>query len=194
LIALSRTLGSARARIQRAGDFPWLLAAVLIFAAQQVAIRRIPTDGAAGLFRRSLFLVTTLLLVAFALHFRRYLGAWLIALGILLNLAPIVAHGGLMPVSYTVVHDSGAFPEITEAQIGHQLGNGKDILLRTEDIHFEPLSDRYPASVPLYGTNIYSLGDFVLFAGAGLVVLQALAVAASEPIRAERERRRARIA
>ena len=150
-----------------------------------------PTDGTPGLFRRSLFLVTTLLLVALALHFRRYLGAWLIAAGIVLNLAPIIAHGGLMPVSYTVVHDSGAFPEITEAQIGHQLGNGKDILLRTDDIHFEPLSDRYTATVPLYGTNIYSVGDFVLFAGAGLVVLQALVVAASDPIRTHFRRRRA---
>ncbi|MEO9256457.1 MAG: DUF5317 family protein [Tepidiformaceae bacterium] len=191
MTALAHTLGSARARIERAGDFPWLLAAIILFAAQQVAIRRMPTDGTPGLFRRSLFLVTTLLLVALALHFRRYLGAWLIAAGIVLNLAPIIAHGGLMPVSYTVVHDSGAFPEITEAQIGHQLGNGKDILLRTDDIHFEPLSDRYTATVPLYGTNIYSLGDFVLFAGAGLVVLQALVVAASDPIRTHFRRRRA---
>jgi hypothetical protein len=186
--AIAQTIGSARARIQRAGDVPWLLAAIVMFASQQAAIRRIATDGAAGSFRRSLFLVTTLLLVALALHFRRYFGAWLIAAGILLNLAPIVAHGGLMPVSYSVVHESGAFPEITEADIGHQLGNGKDILLPKGQIHFEALSDRYTVAVPAYGTNIYSLGDFVLFAGAGLVVIQALAFAAYEPIRAQRAR------
>ncbi|HNO66614.1 MAG TPA: hypothetical protein PKK39_09730, partial [Tepidiformaceae bacterium] len=38
--------------------------------------------------------------------------------------------------------------------------------------HFFALSDRYVVDLPVYGTNIYSLGDFVLFAGLGLVVIQ----------------------
>lgn len=184
--SVTSKLRGARARIRRAGDLPWLLAAIGLMATQQVAIRRIATDGAAGQLRRSLFLLTTLVLVALALRFRRYFGAWVIAGGIVLNLVPILAHGGLMPVSYAVVHDSGAFPEITEAQIGHQLGNGKDILLNDADIHFAWLSDRYTVTAPVYGTNIYSLGDFVLFAGIALVVLQAGADLLLPPIRSRR--------
>jgi hypothetical protein len=47
------------------------------------------------------------------------------------------------------------------------------VLLAKGDIRFEPLSDRYVLTLPGYGTNIYSLGDFVLFAGVGLVGLHA---------------------
>ncbi len=52
--------------------------------------------------------------------------------------------------------------------------NGKDILLRRADIHFYALSDRYTVDAPFYGKNIYSLGDFVLFAGGALVIAQAV--------------------
>lgn len=110
-----------------------------------------------------------------ALRYRRYFGAWLIAAGIGLNLIPMVAHGGLMPVSYEVVHKSGAFPEITLADVGHQLSNGKDIVLNSGDITLPWLADRYVLSLPGYGTNIYSLGDFVLFGGIALVVIQLIA-------------------
>ncbi len=53
------------------------------------------------------------------------------------------------------------------------LHNGKDILLWRDDIHFYQLSDKYTVDAPLYGVNIYSLGDFVLFAGGTLVAIQA---------------------
>lgn len=151
----------------------WLLAAVAILAVQQAAISYLGRAGVEAFARRSIFFVTTPVLIGIALLFRRYLGAWLIALGILLNFLPIVAHGGLMPVAYTVVRDSGAFPEITQAEIGQQLHNGKDILLWRDDIHFYQLSDKYTVDAPLYGVNIYSLGDFVLFAGGTLVAIQA---------------------
>ena len=164
----------SRARKRPAYLISFALAVALLLV-QQIAIRRIGVDGAAGGVRRTLFLITTFVLMGLALHYRRYVGAWLIAAGIGMNLIPVTAHGGLMPVSYAIVRDSGYFPEITQADIGHQLGNGKDILLREGDIHFFLLSDRYAVSIPLYGGNIYSLGDFVLFAGVGLVVVQAAA-------------------
>lgn len=155
-------------------ELAWLAVAVAILAAQQAAISYLGRTGFESVARRSIFFVTTPILIAVALMFRRYYGAWLIAAGISLNFLPILAHGGLMPVSYTIVRDSGAFPETTEAQIGEQLHNGKDILLRRDDIHFYPLSDKYTVDAPLYGVNIYSLGDFVLFAGGLLVAAQAL--------------------
>lgn len=186
LDASEATSAAARGRLGGTSQLPWFGCALALLLIQQVAIRRIGTIGSAGGLRRSLFLVTTIALMALALRYRRFLGAWLIAAGIGLNLLPMLAHGGLMPVSYRVVHDSGAFPEITEAAIGQQLGNGKDILLRDGDIQLAALSDRYALSVPLYGSNIYSLGDLVLFAGVAAVAAQAAAGAAPPAFRRRR--------
>ena len=171
-----------RARGDLARELPWLLIALVLFAIQQLAIRRLGVSGFQSDVRRGLFLFIALAFVGLALHYRRFLGAWVMAAGIGLNLLPIVAHGGLMPVSYETVHDSGAFPAITRADIGKQLGNGKDILLNARDVHFSLLADRFVVTVPLYGTNIYSLGDFVLFGGAACVVVQ-MAASAARPAR-----------
>jgi hypothetical protein len=160
------------------GESAWLILAIALFALQQIAIRTFPLDGAPGFARRAIFLVTTAALMLIALRYRRYLGAWLIAAGIGLNLLPMIAHGGLMPVSYNVVHESKAFPEITRADVGHQLSNGKDIVLESDDIQLSWLADRYIVTLPGYGTNIYSLGDFVLFAGVAVVILQLVVVGA----------------
>lgn len=158
--------------LKRVGDSWFLAAAAVMFLGQQIAIRLVPTDGVAGGVRRVVFFVTTALLVVLALHFRRFVGAWLVAAGIVLNLIPMAAHGGSMPIAYDILADSGAF-DVTPEDIGEQSSAGKDIVLEREDIHFFPLSDRYVVDLPGYGTNIYSLGDFVLFGGLGLIVLQA---------------------
>lgn len=148
--------------------------AVGLFVGQQAAIRRLDLTGGEALVRRVIFFVATAVLVGVALHFRRFAGAWLIAAGIALNFVPMAAHGGLMPISYEVVRDSGAFPSITRSDIGRQIANSKDIVLERDDIHFYALSDRFVRTVPLYGTNIYSPGDFVIVAGVGLAAAQAL--------------------
>lgn len=152
----------------------WLAAGLALFALQQFAIRRLGVHGSAAELRRAIFAATTVALIAVLWHYRRYVGAWVIAAGIGMNLVAALPHGGLMPVSYETVAQSGYFPGITRQDIGQQLGNGKDILLERDNITFESLSDRYALSLPGYGGNVYSLGDFVLFGGLGLVLLQAL--------------------
>lgn len=154
-----------------------LAVAAGIFVAQQLAISHLGTGGAAGTFRQVLFFSTTVLLALLALKVRRFWGAWLVALGILLNLVPMAFHSGSMPIDYAILERSGAFPEVTREDIGKQTNHGKDVVLDREDIHFFALSDRYVVTVPVYGTNIYSLGDFVLFAGLGLVIVQAAGMA-----------------
>lgn len=155
-------------------ELPLLLCGVLILAAQQLAIAQLGLTGAESVVRRGVFFLTTPVLFALALAFRRFLGAWVIAAGIVLNFIPAAAHGGLMPVSYSIVRESGILPGITEDQVGQQLSNGKDILLRREDIRFYELSDRFTLEAPIYGVNIYSLGDLVLFAGVAMVCAQAV--------------------
>jgi hypothetical protein len=147
--------------VSRAGDSLVLAIAAAIFVAQQVAISNIGTGGAAGAFRQVLFFSTTV-----------------VALGILLNLVPMAFHSGSMPIDYAILQRSGAFPEVTRDDVGKQTNHGKDVVLDRGDIHFFALSDRYIVTLPVYGTNIYSLGDFVLFAGLGLVIVQV----AGEPL------------
>ena len=158
--------------INRAGDSVVLALAAVIFLAQQLAISNIGTGGASGTFRQVLFFSTTIILALLALKLRRLWGAWLVALGIVLNLIPMAFHSGSMPIDYAILERSGAFPEVTREDIGKQTNHGKDIVLERDHIHFFALSDRYVLDLPFYGTNIYSLGDFVLFGGLGLVVVQ----------------------
>ena len=159
--------------VRRAGDSVVLLFAAAIFVAQQLAISNLDPDGLSAVFRQALFFSTTLLLAALSLWFRRYWGAWLVALGILMNLAPMAFHKGSMPIDFAIIERSGAFPEVTREDIGKQTNHGKDVVLERDDIHLFWLSDRYVVELPAYGANIYSLGDFVMFAGVGAVVVQA---------------------
>lgn len=161
-----------------AGDFVVLALAASIFLAQQLAISNLEPGGGSGVFRQVLFFSTTVALALLALHFRKYWGAWLVSLGIVLNLVPMAFHNGSMPIDYAIIERSGAFPEVTRDDIGEQTNHGKDVVLERDDIHFFALSDRYVVTIPVYGPNIYSLGDFVLFAGLGAVVAQAIAAAA----------------
>ncbi len=149
-----------------------LAAAAVIFLGQQLAISNLSPDGSSGTVRQILFFSTTVLLALLALKLRRFWGAWLVALGIILNLIPMAAHSGSMPIDYAILERSGAFPEVTRDDIGKQTNHGKDVVLERKDIHFFELSDRYIVTLPVYGKNIYSLGDFVLFAGVGAVILQ----------------------
>ncbi|MGE0600854.1 MAG: DUF5317 family protein [Dehalococcoidia bacterium] len=173
--------GQAPKRIARVithtGDSFVLAAAAVIFLGQQIAISNLSPDGTAGTIRQILFFSTTVILAALALKLRRFWGAWLVALGIILNLIPMAAHSGSMPIDYAILERSGAFPEVTRDDIGKQTNHGKDVVLERDDIHFFPLSDRYIVDLPVYGKNIYSLGDFVLFAGVGLVIVQVAAMA-----------------
>lgn len=176
---------------RRAGDVLFLGAAVAIFAAQQLAISYLDVDGAAGLARRVLFFGTTVVLVLLTARFWRFAGAWLVAAGIIMNLIPMAAHGGAMPVDYDILMRSGLHPGLSEELLGSQTNHGKDVILRREDIRFFWLSDRFIVELPWYGKNIYSLGDFVLFAGLGLVVVQAAAMTVAGEVRDRRERDRA---
>jgi hypothetical protein len=145
---------------------------------QQASNRLLGEAALQDFVRRAVFLGTTALLCLMALHFRRIVGAWLVAAGIALNLVPIAAHGGLMPIAIETIQDSGYFTNITEADIGKPIGRSKDIVLRRKDIHFAALSDQYVVTIPAYGPNIYSIGDFVLFAGVALAVVQLVVLGA----------------
>lgn len=176
--AVTNSAGFARSLSQRMGEPGWLILALAVYGIQEFGISQLDPGGPAAILRRALFFSTTLLVIALALHFRRYAGAWLVAGGIFLNASAMAAHGGLMPIAWETLRDSGQFPQVTQAEIGGQVGNSKDIVLWREDIRLEPLSDRFVLALPGYGANVYSAGDFVVFAGLILALAQAAVVLA----------------
>lgn len=99
------------------------------------------------------------------LWFNRHLqGFWILALGLLLNLAVIVANGGLMPISpetVAIVHGT-----LVEEVIESQTVADKNVVLRVEDTRLEWLGDRFtvPDAWPIQFA--YSLGDLVIAIGA----------------------------
>jgi len=135
-----------------AGDAVWVAVAVVAVLAQVVATEHLAVGGAEGILRRAIFLAPAPIVLALAWRFRRYVGAWLIAAGILLNALPMVAHGGLMPVSYDGIQATGATPDLTAADTGKPIAGAKNVLLYRDDIRFEWLSDRFHPDWPGVGT------------------------------------------
>jgi uncharacterized protein DUF5317 len=104
-----------------------------------------------------------LLLVAAGLN-RRIAGVPLVALGMLLNLAAILANRGTMPVRLEAMHDAGRVA-VTQANS-----------TALADPNLPWLVDRWaaPGWVPL--ANVFSVGDVVIAAGAVVIVLAGMGV------------------
>lgn len=181
--AIRRLSAHARSLDSRLGDLAVVGVAVSAIVLQRVVVLFAPVDGAGELLRRVVICSATALLVLLALRFRRFVGAYLISLGIGLNLLAMLLHGGLMPVAYESL--GGHWSHIPATEIGNPAHGSKDVILHRGDILLEPLADRYVIEAPLYGPNVYSLGDLVLFGGLLLAVGQAIWVVGGEVRRRE---------
>jgi hypothetical protein len=184
---------AARAHPLGTRGLPLLCVGLAAFALQQGAIRLLPADDGFDLVRQALFVATTLAVLFVAWRLRTLLGAWLLAAGIGLNCLPMLAHGGNMPVAWETVSASGAFPEITEGMLGSQITDSKDVLLMRDDIRFEWLSDRFFIDPPIYRPNIYSFGDFVIFAGVAVAAFELALWVAGVDVSRHFQRRRNRL-
>lgn len=112
--------------------------------------------------RRVLFLLSYLILLAFVYLNLRRIGIAIIGAGLVLNFLPIVANGGLMPVTPETLA-RGDFPENVE--VGEWVPGSKDVLLEREDVRLWALGDRFVLNDFLGGTIAYSFGDIILLAG-----------------------------
>lgn len=108
--------------------------------------------------------ITLSILVLFVWFNRHLSGFWLLGLGLLLNLAVIVANGGLMPISpetLMIIHGT----QSQEVAISNNIGS-KGVILPTEEIRLEWLADRFTVPDQLPIQFAYSLGDAFLVIGA----------------------------
>ena len=133
------------------------------------------TDGAPGLARRVLLLLTLVLLLAFALRNWHLWGVRLMAVGFLLNLLVISSNGGLMPVSPKHVADVNLLDRIENVQLGEPVPGSKGILMAPRDARLWFLSDIIVFPPRSSVARVVSPGDLAI--GLGLVIAVAEAVA-----------------
>jgi hypothetical protein len=152
---------------------PWLFFAALALQVVAFPFGFLPwrTDGPAA---SVLWLVSYgLLAVAAALNLR-IRGVPLVAAGMSLNLATILANGGTMPV----------LPEAMRAA-GDDYETLANSAADTEP-HLSWLVDRWAAPEWVPFANVFSVGDVVIAAGAAVLVLAAMDVRLPRPLRSRR--------
>lgn len=141
--------------------FGWLVFVAL--AAQLVVIYA----GPEGDWRRVVYPASFVLLIAFVVVNRRWIGFLIIGAGMLLNFLAVVSNGGLMPVSPASLERAGLEGEIVGLESGDPVPRTKNVLLDEDDTNLRWLSDRLT-----WGSRrpfpVFSVGDVVV--GAGLVV------------------------
>lgn len=130
----------------------WLAFAAI---ALQIGIISIVPGGSAS-FHRGVHLASYGLIAAFIIANRRIPYLWLISLGGALNLAAIAANGGVMPASAAALERAGMH------QAPAEFINSAPV----PDAHLQFLGDVFaiPAWFPV--SNVFSIGDVVLIAGA----------------------------
>jgi hypothetical protein len=143
--------------------YGWL--ALLAFGAQTLVIYARLPHAQGILAPRTLLLVASYgLLFVPVIANRRLPGMPLIGLGLLLNLAVMVANGGFMPVTPEALQRAGLSGLALSEGSGARLYATKDVLLLREETRLWLLSDILVIPPPL-GT-VFSIGDVALAGGA----------------------------
>ena len=126
--------------------------------------------GSDDLIRRILFVASYLLLIVFVFANVRRPSIALFGAGVLLNFLPIIANGGLMPITPETLQKTGGVPQ--DARIGEWVRDTKDVLLERDDVHLYFFSDRLTSDLSPF--RAFSIGDLVLIGGAVFLLLDLL--------------------
>jgi hypothetical protein len=143
----------------------WGVLALFALAMQTIAIF-VPL-GLDDIPKRLLFALSYLILLIFIARNLPRPGIAIIGIGVLLNMLPIVANGGLMPVTAENLAKIGQTHRIEGRQEGDAIPHTKNVLKSKEDTRFYELSDRIVWDNPFF-FRVFSVGDIVI--AGGLVV------------------------
>jgi hypothetical protein len=110
-------------------------------------------------------LPATILAVPAALWvYRDRVGVWVIYVGLLANLAPILANGGLMPIRHASIVEAVGEERAARYETGSWIPGSKDVLVPNDGGRLTGLGDQIVIRVG-GGGLIVSPGDLVIWAG-----------------------------
>ena len=163
-VALGLVLGGSLGRLAETRlRAPWLFLAAIAFQVVAFPVAGLPWRTHETV-ASTLWIASYGLLVVAAVLNRRITGVPIVAAGMLLNLAAIVANRGTMPVSDEAMRAAGR-TAVTQANS-----------TAMPDPNLPWLIDRWAAPEWLPLANVYSVGDVVIALGAFVIVLAAMGV------------------
>lgn len=115
--------------------------------------------------------IAHLLLLPFLLRNLSFWGIRLILLGLLLNLAAMLANGGLMPVESAAVEAVGR-QQSAELKPGEHIPGSKNVLVEAKTVHLRALSDVLVLPVRRPFTRAVSVGDLLVLVGAVIAYIE----------------------
>jgi hypothetical protein len=154
----------------------WGVLAVAAFAIQAVFIYDMPSRKALGIWswQEWLFFTSHLLLLGMVWANRNLPGVRLIGLGLLLNLAVMIANGGWMPITPEAIVKVGYTGLAPSLEPGMRLYCSKNIILPPEQTRLQFLSDIFLLARPFPVPSVFSPGDVVVAVGVWALIQSAM--------------------
>jgi hypothetical protein len=131
------------------------------------------SPDARDLERRLLIVSGFSLALVFAWLNRRWRPMQLLAAGLVMNLAAMLANGGLMPVTPENAIAAGFADEVSRLQFGDAVPRSKDVLKERAGTNLAPLTDVIVLPAWFPGRAVASPGDVVVAAAVALAAVSA---------------------
>jgi hypothetical protein len=173
ILALAVVLGMAaslarfrRHTLDRIAAIPlrsaWLALAAV---AMQWPLLRMPAGPGRHGVEQVLFILSHVLLLIFVWRNRRLAAIWIIGLGVICNLAVILANSGYMPITPETLVQINPGSTLAAWPVGAHYGGSKDLILPRPQTALWLLSDILVVPPPFPWPAAFSLGDLILAAG-----------------------------
>jgi Family of unknown function (DUF5317) len=183
-ITLAITIGLlAGGKLERIADLrlTWLWIAPIAFALQLLVVYG--AEPFSDQFAVPLIVGSHAALALVALLNLRTAGMLVAAAGLMMNLAVIVANGGLMPIAPETMRTAGREAwKVGDGQPGTRVAQSKDIITPRDDTRLELLADRYWTGLPGRLGVIFSAGDVVLLVGVCTLIVRTMTVKTPRPL------------
>lgn len=148
----------------RASGIRWLALGAGVFAVQLAVVYGLAATPKGREWLPLSLPLAHLLLLPFLLANIRMWGMRLILVGLALNLAAMLANGGLMPVEANAVEAVGRH-EVRDLHPGSHIAGSKNVLLPSDEIRLKGLTDILVIPLPKPFTRAVSVGDLFVLAG-----------------------------
>ena len=173
------------ALLKQRWEVPYIKAAWLAFVAflpQFILIYLPAARQVSDLWVAAGLVVSQILLLVFCWLNRRAPAFCLLAAGLVMNLAVIIANGGFMPISPETASRLIPPEHLQAITLGSRFGHGKDVLLLTENTRLALFSDRMLPPVWFPYQVAFSLGDTLIAIGAFLLMALPQQFSMTKPI------------